>query len=505
MTNNTLQKGLKTSLLSGVDSYKPLTLLESILQYTVDKSNKKTTFIITSIKDIFSLFYSSFTLFIVPIFYFNIYIINVDMNNSSYHMLLFIGFLSFSTFYLFFVVGWNIYYKNKNNIFILIKILLELYINNKNTTRFYYKIILIIALLLCFIVTNMLGINIIIGYLGITKNSLFSYIWIRLSLLPFIIYINNIIISMIIKYYTKDKNSINFSLFSESMFMCLTLFRLSTIISFICLSYGGILLYFKFFINKFNYLNLYNLNNWIYKIEIPNIDKQDILNILKDVNLNTKIEIPNVDKQKWNLLGFVMKAMFGKSIWGSSHERIYMQNIFITKDPFTKISVIKPTSVIIEKCQALGKLNTENCLPFILTESRNITYFAFKTEGDLIWFPLTKDKSGLNIKLDSHEFLGRKSVKLEEYKPLYYRKESLALPNLKKELLPIIKLKSIELPTKTGKELHIIKLEGLKLIPKTDKELPSFLFNNSKTKDLHDLRFNKWRETFINSDLSFLY
>jgi hypothetical protein len=61
-----------------------------------------------------------------------------------------------------------------------------------------------------------------------------------------------------------------------------------------------------------------------------------------------------------------------------------MQNIFITKDPFTKISVIKPTSVIIEKCQALGKLNTENCLPFILTESRNITYFAFKTEGDLI-------------------------------------------------------------------------------------------------------------------------
>jgi hypothetical protein len=105
MTNNTLQKGLKTSLLSGVDSYKPLTLLESILQYTVDKSNKKTTFIITSIKDIFSLFYSSFTLFIVPIFYFNIYIINVDMNNSSYLMLLFIGFLSFSTFYLFFVVG----------------------------------------------------------------------------------------------------------------------------------------------------------------------------------------------------------------------------------------------------------------------------------------------------------------------------------------------------------------------------------------------------------------
>jgi hypothetical protein len=150
----------------------------------------------------------------------------------------------------------------------------EFYINKKNASRFYFKIILITTLLLIFIGTNMLGLNIILGYLGITKQSLFSYLWIRLSLLPFIVYINNIIISILIKLYTKETKPIDYSIYSENMFTCLTLFRLFTITSFISLSYGGILLY-KLSINK-SELNL-DLYYSSPKIDILDLYKEDVI------------------------------------------------------------------------------------------------------------------------------------------------------------------------------------------------------------------------------------
>jgi len=85
--------------------YRPLSLLESILQCIVDKCNQKKSFTIFSLNEIFPLLYSIFIFCIVPIFYFNLYILDININDTSYFMLLSLGFLSCCTFHLLFIVG----------------------------------------------------------------------------------------------------------------------------------------------------------------------------------------------------------------------------------------------------------------------------------------------------------------------------------------------------------------------------------------------------------------
>lgn len=81
----------------------------------------------------------------------------------------------------------------------------------------------------------MLILNMFMYYLAISTNSLIIYIYLRLNMLPFIIYINNILYINITNYLSKNINHINYSIFSINMFKSITFSRLFIMISFISL------------------------------------------------------------------------------------------------------------------------------------------------------------------------------------------------------------------------------------------------------------------------------
>ena len=93
--------------------------LFNVKKLIVDRSKIKSTFTLPCLYDLFSLLYSAFTLSIVPIFYFNLYILSlaqeININDLNLYMFLISGILSCSTFYLLIVIGLNIYYKNSGN------------------------------------------------------------------------------------------------------------------------------------------------------------------------------------------------------------------------------------------------------------------------------------------------------------------------------------------------------------------------------------------------------
>jgi hypothetical protein len=94
----------------------------------------------------------------------------------------------------------------------------------------------IIFLFFVFIGINFLALNTLIVLLGLASDtsSLLSYIYIRLNLFPFTVYINNIMISNIINYYT-NRCKTDYSLFSLNMFNSITLSNLFFMTCFISL------------------------------------------------------------------------------------------------------------------------------------------------------------------------------------------------------------------------------------------------------------------------------
>ena len=104
---------------------------------------------------------------------------------------------------------------------------MELFTNTKTIARMIkIKYILFVFYLLIYIGVNVLVLNVLIYSLGLSTNSLLLYIYVRLTLLPFMVYINNIIISIIINYFTKDKYEISYNIFSKKMINSITLTRL---------------------------------------------------------------------------------------------------------------------------------------------------------------------------------------------------------------------------------------------------------------------------------------
>ena len=86
----------------------------------------KADFRIPSINEIFPLLYTLFTLCIVPLFYFNLYMLATVTGSNIHDMSLYMSLISFlfscSTFFLLFVIGYNIYYVNSsNNIWIILQ------------------------------------------------------------------------------------------------------------------------------------------------------------------------------------------------------------------------------------------------------------------------------------------------------------------------------------------------------------------------------------------------
>jgi len=131
---------------------------------------------------------------------------------------------------------------------------MELFTNTKTIARMIkIKYILFVFYLLIYIGVNVLVLNVLIYSLGLSTNSLLLYIYVRLTLLPFMVYINNIIISIIINYFTKDKYEISYNIFSKKMINSITLTRLFLMTG---------------FIGFFAFLPV-NMNDFILKMDNP--------------------------------------------------------------------------------------------------------------------------------------------------------------------------------------------------------------------------------------------
>ena len=241
-------------------------LVYSFLHYifylvgNINKEKEGFSYSIPCVKDIYSLIYSAFTLCVLPLFYFNLYILNIvqaeGLSDITYYMLFIAGLWSCSGFYLIWLVGLNIYYKNNSNMcLIIIEKLIGLYLRKDYPfmpTKLKKKILIFISLsFLIFIGINILVLNILIYYLGINTNSLIIYVYIRLNLLPFMLYINNILASKITNYFTGNVSKIDYSLFSLNMFKSITLPRLFVMSGFICL-FASISVNINDFILKMN-------------------------------------------------------------------------------------------------------------------------------------------------------------------------------------------------------------------------------------------------------------
>lgn len=113
----------------------------------------------------------------------------------------------------------------------------------------------------------MLILNSILYTLGINTNDLdlLLYVYVRICLLPYMIYINYIAISNIMNLYSKDKIKIDYSIFSKNIFESLTLGRLLCMIT--CISF--------IFIGK-SYINYGSYINKNYLITLKNVDKKNI-------------------------------------------------------------------------------------------------------------------------------------------------------------------------------------------------------------------------------------
>jgi len=210
------------------------------IKYIIESNKENKSFVAPCIYDLYPLLYSIFTLSIVPLFYFNIYILTLQENGTSDYFNisnLAVSFLwSLSGYYLITVIALNIYYKNNNNTYKIILQLLCLFSVCKIPTKFKIKFLfLIIFLLLSFVGINILILNMFIFFLDINTNSLILYIYIRINLLPFMLYINNIIIAKGTNYLSDNISRIDYSLFSINMLKSITLSRLFAMTGFICL------------------------------------------------------------------------------------------------------------------------------------------------------------------------------------------------------------------------------------------------------------------------------
>ena len=248
--------------------------LKKINMFFNNKKPRKESLVLPILDEVYAILHISFTIFIVPIYYFNQYILlyatNSNVVDITWLMVLFAVLLSFSTFYICFVIYWNYIHKNYFNVWKLIKIWLDLIKTNKNKKFFYLIVLFIVILLLIFVGLNMLLLNLILSSFGIGNNCLLAYILIRLNLLPFIIYINNIFIRIFIKYSTNDKTSIDYSIFSPIMFKSITPLRLLLVTSFICIAS-----FFVSLLSQINFISIFNRSS--INVTIPCIKNVKIL------------------------------------------------------------------------------------------------------------------------------------------------------------------------------------------------------------------------------------
>lgn len=74
---------------------------------------------------------------------------------------------------------------------------------------------------------NMLELNVILFFLGFTKCNTLVYIYTRICLLPYTLYINYIVFDLIKNKISMDTTDINYSIFSPKMCESFTISRLT--------------------------------------------------------------------------------------------------------------------------------------------------------------------------------------------------------------------------------------------------------------------------------------
>lgn len=295
--------------------------------FIINKSKISETLFIPCKNDLYVLFAWLICLLIIPTFYFNIYIIGINIDSVKLGKLFLIVLFSCADIYILLLLGINIWFQNMNNLYKSILHLLVIIINKK-TLGFFFTTILSIVLFLFLIGICLWGLNVIILYLGLYSTSLTTYLWLRLTLSPFIFYLFNLFIS-IYKLYDLENTELDLSIFSSNMFKGITLFRILFLTSFVCFFYSIKFLYIYYFltkiINNFNilsilknvdlkYVNLYPLD-----INLEGIDLDDL--ILKD----KKYDIKN---------NCFYKTIIGKSLQPISvklFKNLYTYNSFASK------------------------------------------------------------------------------------------------------------------------------------------------------------------------------
>nr|UTA98424.1 hypothetical protein KMAF15_00011 [Varicosporium sp.] len=194
--------------------------------FIVNKSKVKIDWVIPSTSECNSLFLWLVCLLISPFFYFYVFILGLEMDSMSLSTSIVVILISCSNVYVFFIVGLNRVYSNKNNFWKLLNDFI-VWTMSKNPYDLVFTIVKLICLFLCIVLITSAALSIIILYLGLSKAPLtvISWWWLRFSILPFIIYIINLFVSAFSNILNK-KNTIQYSIFSINMFKCLTWQRL---------------------------------------------------------------------------------------------------------------------------------------------------------------------------------------------------------------------------------------------------------------------------------------
>lgn len=191
-------------------------LYKIIFLWIENKSKKDYKFTIPNKQESFIFFLWLFSLLIFPIFYFNMYIFLGYTSLACLTPFLFfkIFLLSLSMIYGLSIASLNYLLGNKYN---ALKIIYHILVSKsllRNIAYFLMVIVCVVFILKIFILL-----------LGLPTSSWIQCIWLRLSLLALLTYILNVIISLVVKKFSSNKNKLDLNIFSANMVKSITFNR----------------------------------------------------------------------------------------------------------------------------------------------------------------------------------------------------------------------------------------------------------------------------------------
>nr|YP_010317399.1 hypothetical protein MRV96_mgp35 [Ciborinia camelliae]UNB14724.1 hypothetical protein [Ciborinia camelliae] len=192
-----------------------------VFLFLVTKSKINETYIIPSKGNLYIIFIWLSSVLILPFFLLNIIIlidIDTDINLNNLIILIF---FSLSQTYICTLAGLNFLLGNNYNTW---KVLFNIWVGlEKNKWSYLFQIFLFILLV---VICASVLINSSIYFLDLNSCNFITYLWLRLSLAPYLIYILNIITTIYLKIFRLNKPELDLSIFSPNMFKAITFNRL---------------------------------------------------------------------------------------------------------------------------------------------------------------------------------------------------------------------------------------------------------------------------------------